>query len=196
MVTQCVYCGAELSESPVASDQGGDSFSPCPQCGKLSGGLETTSATERLSKMARSSPADVVFTGQPFQEPYRLAVAIAGSLMLLFSAFCPLLQQTYRMGIAYGGSLETTTSLNLFVMQPGAATVLVLMAFLSIGMAAYRHYGFIWITVLVSLFILGATIVDIAQYSRDLDPGWGSAVAVIAMAMMLLSTKDRLPVRR
>jgi hypothetical protein len=185
MVTQCVYCGAELSESPVASDQGGDSFSPCPQCGKLSGGPETATASEKFRERTGLPPADEVGTGMLFKEPYRLAVAIAGSLMLLFSAFCPLLQIPHK----------TTHSLNLFIMQPGAATLLTGLVFLSIGFAVYRFYGFMKLSVTLSLITIGIAIANITKHGSDFYPGWGAVVAVIAMAMMLLSSRYRLPYR-
>ena len=186
MVTQCVYCGAELSESPVVSDQGGDSFSPCPQCGKLSGGPETATASEKFRERTGLPPADAVGTGIPFKEPYRLAVAIAGSLMLLFSAFCPLLQVRQKMD----------NSLNLFVMQPGAATLLTVLVFLSISLAVYRFYGFMKISVTLSLLTIGMAIAETAEHGPVFYPGWGAVVAVIAMAMMWLASRDRLPYRR
>ena len=199
MAHQCVFCGAMLSESAkwTAAGDGPVSVSTCPRCGNFSGRPESTSASERAHKMARLSKAVRVVSGQPFKEPYRLGVAMAGVLLLLFCTFCPLLQLQENQSFVNGARMRVTStaSMNLFVLHPPAAALQIMVVFLAFGLSFWRYYSGLWLPALASVFIYSGAILTIAERCQPLYPAWGIAVVIIALVPILITTRDRLPHR-
>ena len=173
MAQSCGFCGSAISntESSSITHGGAATLLACPQCGNWSG---ATVSNTRSVDMAH----------YPFSERRRLAVASIGAVLLMISAYCPLLLPN---------SWEKHEVWNLFWLQPMAGFAIVAVALVSIVMAVWGFYRFLWISIGIGLITIVMSIVSYRYLFRDTFPAWGCLVAFLGLLLMSLTTRDRLP---
>ena len=173
MAQSCGFCGSTISNSESSSitHGGAATLLACPPCGNWSG---ATVSSTKSDDMAR----------YPLIERRRLAVAIIGAVLLMISAYCPLLLPN---------SWETHDVWNLFWLQPMAGFAIVSVALVSIVMAVWGFYRFLWISIGTGLITIVMSIVSYRYLFRDTFPAWGCLVAFLGLLLMSLTTRDRLP---